>query len=565
MKDLTRLCLSILLAGLSVQGQSAGPEPLDLTMYQRIRDEGYYGSHVMEYASGLFDGIGPRLTGSPNLKRAHEWTRDQLAAMGCANAHLESWGEFGMGWRQRNVWVRMTAPDAAVLIAQAAPWSPATKGVVSAALIQVELREEGDFARYKGKLAGKVVLLGAMRDPASIDAPLLTRLDDRELTALAQYPLDDGMNKQNFFGDDRVEQAFARRAFDEKAGAFLASEGALAVIVASRDNGRGGNAGEILVDSNDTFGWFIYQPAHAMKVPLVVMALEHFGRLYRLTSKRVPVSIEMNVDTEFTGDHEPGYNTIAEIPAADPSARDEVVMFGAHLDSWAAGTGATDNGAGVIIAMEAMRILKTLGVQPRRTIRVALWGGEEQGLLGSRGYVRQHLGTIPLSMAPEQSVVPEFLRKPGGPLTLKSEQKLVSVYFNSDSGGGRFRGMQVQENAAAVPIVKQWIEPLRDLGVTTVGQQTSGPGDYSPFDAVGVPAFQFIQDPLDYKTRSVHSNMDTYERLIPADLQQAAIVEATLVYNAAMRNEMMPRKPLPRPELFERQAKPLPGVMPGVQ
>jgi len=178
MKDLTRLCLSILLAGLSVQGQSAGPEPLDLTMYQRIRDEGYYGSHVMEYASGLFDGIGPRLTGSPNLKRAHEWTRDQLAAMGCANAHLESWGEFGMGWRQRNVWVRMTAPDAAVLIAQAAPWSPATKGVVSAALIQVELREEGDFARYKGKLAGKVVLLGAMRDPASIDAPLLTRLAD---------------------------------------------------------------------------------------------------------------------------------------------------------------------------------------------------------------------------------------------------------------------------------------------------------------------------------------------------------------------------------------------------
>jgi hypothetical protein len=297
------------------------------------------------------------------------------------------------------------------------------------------------------------------------------------------------MNKQNFFGNDSLVQLFTRKAFDEKAGAFLAAEGVLAVIVASRDNGRGGNAGEILVDSNDTFGWFIYQREHAMKVPLVVMALENFGRLYRLTSKRVPVEIEMNVDTEFTGDHEQGYNTIAEIPGTDPSLKDEVVMFGAHLDSWAAGTGATDNGAGVVIAMEAMRILKTLGPQPRRTIRIALWGGEEQGILGSQGYVRQHFGTIPLSTAPEQSVLPEFLRKPGGPLTLKPEQKLVSVYFNSDSGGGRFRGMEVQENAAAVPIVKQWIEPLVDLGVTTVGQQTSGPGDYSPFDAVGIPGF----------------------------------------------------------------------------
>ncbi|MGA3055051.1 MAG: M20/M25/M40 family metallo-hydrolase [Candidatus Korobacteraceae bacterium] len=534
-------------------------ETLDYGMYQRIRDEGLGHSHVMEYASALDDDIGPRLTGSANLKHANEWTRDQFTAMGCSNAHLEDWGEFGMGWQQLNTWVRMTGPDTAVFIAQSAPWSPATNGAVNAPAIWIDVNEAKDLDKYKGKLAGKIVLYGPMRDVPPVDKPLFARLDDAELKKLIEYPIKPR-------GRDFIEQYMKRLELRQKVGQFLADEYALAVITPSRD-GRdgGGSGGTIFDDSGAGFGWEAYKREHANPLPVVVMAIENYGRVYRLLKARVPVTLEMNVDTKFTGDHEHGYDTVAEIPGTDPKLKDEVVMVGGHLDSWASGTGATDNGAGTVVAMEVMRILNTLQVRPRRTIRVALWTGEEEGEFGSYGYVKQHFGNVPLSTAPDQLKLPEWIRKPAGPVQLKPDQQKISGYFNVDNGTGKIRGVYLQENAAIAPIFAQWIEPLNDLGVTTLTMRNTGGTDHEAFDAVGIPGFQFIQDPLDYGSRTHHSNMDTYERLQPEDLAQAAVVEAIFVYNTAMRDQMLPRKLLPHPELEEQRRAPLTNIMPGAE
>jgi carboxypeptidase Q len=296
-----------------------------------------------------------------------------------------------------------------------------------------------------------------------------------------------------------------------------------------------------------------------------VLAIENYGRVYRLLKAGVPVSLELNLETKFTGDHQHGFDTVAQIPGTDPKLGEEVVMVGGHLDSWASGTGATDNGAGTVVALEVMRILNTLAIKPRRTIRIGLWTGEEQGLYGSVGYVKQHFGFVPLSTAPDQIQLPEWMRKPGGPLELKPEQQKISAYFNVDNGSGKILGIYLQENAAVAPIFAQWIEPLRDLGVTTISMRNTGGTDHESFDAVGIPGFQFIQDELDYGSRTHHSNMDVYERLQPGDLAQAATVEAIFVYNTAMRDLMLPRKPLPHPELEEQRRAPLKKVMPGAE
>jgi carboxypeptidase Q len=535
-------------------------ENLDYTMYQRIRDEGLAHSHVMEYASALADGIGPRLTGSPNLKRANEWTRDQFAAMGCSNAHLEDWGEFGMGWRQLNTWVRMSEPDTAVFIAQALPWSPSSKGPINARAVWVNAKEEKELEKYKGKLSGKIVFFGEMREVKPVDKPLLDRRDEANLKQLTEYPVHVG-EQEDFF------VTFIKRLeFRQKAGEFFAAEHAAAIVVPSRDGrNNGGSGGTIFDDGGSGMGWFTYQREHAEALPIVVMAIENYGRVYRLLKANVPVSVEMEVETEFTGDHEHGFDTIAEIPGTDPRLKEEVVMVGGHLDSWASATGATDNGAGTVVAMEVMRILNALHVQPRRTIRVGLWTGEEQGEFGSYGYVKQHFGYVPLSTAPDQLKLPDFLRKPAGPVQVKPEQQKISGYFNVDNGSGKIRGVYLQGNASVGPIFQQWIGPLQDLGVSTLTMRNTGGTDHEAFDAVGVPGFQFVQDQLDYGSRTHHSNMDTYERLQPDDLAQAAVVEAIFVYNTAMREQMLPRKPLPRPELEEQRKASLKKVMPGAE
>jgi carboxypeptidase Q len=534
-------------------------ESLDLAMYQSIREEALRHSHIMEYASGLMDGIGPRLTGSPSLKHANEWTRDQFTAMGCSHAHLEDWGEFGMGWQQLNTWVRMTSPDAAVFIAQAAPWSPATKGPVTAPATWVDIKTEADFDKYKGKLAGKIVFLGEMREVKPVDKQLFTRDEDADLKRIQEYPA----SPANNFSFAAFLKTLALR---EKIGHFLAAEQAVAAITPSRDGRNGGGSGGTLFDDTGAgFGWLIYQREHANALPVAVTAIENYGRVSRLLKAGVPVSIELNIDTKFTGDHEHGFDTIAEIPGADPRLKDEVVMLGGHLDSWASATGATDNGAGTVVAMEVMRILNALQVKPRRTIRVGLWTGEEQGEFGSYGYVKQHFGFVPRSNAPDQQNVTEYDRDASGPIQLKPEHQKLSAYFNLDNGSGKIRGVYLQGNAAIAPIFAQWIEPLRDLGVTTLTMRDTGGTDHEAFDAVGLPGFQFIQDPLDYGSRTHHSNMDTYERLQAEDLAQAALVEATFVYNAAMRDAMLPRKPLPHPELEPKRTQPLKNVMPGAE
>jgi carboxypeptidase Q len=535
-------------------------EKLDLDAYARIREEGIAHSHVMELASALDDDIGGRLTGSPNMQKANDWTRDQLTRMGLVNAHLEDWGEFGMGWQQLNTWVRMTAPDTAPFIAQATPWSPSTSGAVSGAAVNVVIDEEKDFDQYKGKLSGKIVLLGEMRDVPPVDKPLFERYTDKDLEELATYPAGD----QNRDYAKRVAQYLKRSALKDKIAAFLADEKVAGVILPSRDGkNSGGSGGTFFDDNGAALGSQPYKAEKAVKVPVVVTAIENYGRVYRLIKANVPVTLEMNVESKVTGDHQHGFDTVAEIPGTDPDLKDQIVMVGGHLDSWASATGATDNGAGTVVAMEAVRILKALDVHPRRTIRIALWSGEEQGLFGSKGYVSQHFGSYPLATDADSMKLPEFIRKAAGPVETKPEWKTLDAYFNVDNGTGKIRGVYLQGNAAVEPIYRQWIAPLKDLGVTTITMRNTGGTDHLSFDAVGLPGFQFIQDPADYESRTHHSNMDTFERLQPADLAQISTVEAIFLYNAAMRDEMIPRKPMPHPELRDQQSAPLKDVFLG--
>jgi peptidase M28-like protein len=517
-------------------------ESLDLIMYGRIRDEGFTHSRVMDYATGLFDDIGPRLTGSPNLTRAYKWTSDQFTAMGCSNVHLDSWGDFGMGWRQISTSADMASPDTAVFIAQATPWSPPTNGTIHASVIAVpRLESEKDFDAWKGKLAGKIILYGKPPEINLSPKPLLEHYDPAKLRQIFDYPLNLDFTEQHIYSPGDMAPVFKRIIFGEKVAKFFASEGVAAVLV----HGWGGDGGIMRDDNGEMLDEFSYRSDHRQSVPEAVIAHEAFGRITRLLDHNVPVAVDLNIHTEFTGDHEQGYNTIAEIPGTDPVLKDQIVMAGGHLDSWIAGTGATDDGAGAIVTMEAMRILTALHIHPRRTIRAALWSGEEQGEFGSLGYVKQHVALLGLSTDPDQLQIPDFMRQPVGPVTPEAEFPLISAYFNVDNGGGKLQGVYAENNAAAAAVFEQWIAPLRDIGVTTITLRPSGSSDQDSFDAVGIPAFQFIQDPRDYETRSLHSNQDVYERLSPDDLKQAAVVEATFLYNAAMRDDMIPRKPIP--------------------
>jgi hypothetical protein len=512
----------------------------------------------MDLASALTDDIGGRLTGSPNMEKANNWTRDQLTRMGLVNAHLEDWGEFGMGWQQLNTWVRMTAPDTAPFIAQATPWSPATNGAVTGEAINVNIDDEKDFDKYKGKLAGKIVLLGEMRDVPPVDKPLFERYTDKDLEELAEYPSGD----QNRDYAKRVAQYLKRYAMRDKIAAFLVDERAAGVILPSRDGkNSGGSGGTFFDDNGAALGSQPYKADKAVKIPVVVTAIENYGRVYRLLQAHVPVTLEMNVETKMTGDHQHGFDTVAEIPGTDPTLKDQIVMVGGHLDSWASATGATDNGAGTVVAMEAVRILKALDVHPKRTIRIALWTGEEEGEYGSAGYVKQHFGTFAPAANPDGQ--PAYMTRTRGPLTVTKEWENLDAYYNLDNGTGKVRGVYTQGNLAIAPIFAQWIAPLRDLGVTTITTRNTGGTDHQSYDAVGLPGFQYIQDPMDYDTRTHHSDMDTFDRLHEADLEQSAIVEAIFLWNTSERETMMPRKPFPHPEDEQKLGAPIKGLYPG--
>ncbi len=536
-------------------------EDIDLTMYSRIRTEGMTHGKVMDFAGALADGIGPRLTGSPNMAKANAWTRDTLTAIGLSNAHLEDWGEFGMGWQQINTWGRMVSPDTEPLWLQVAPWSPATKGPVSGEIVYLPLTDAKQLDDLKGKLAGKIVLLGAMRTTPDITEPLFHRYTDEQLKEMEHYPEPRAGRPAVDFAAllaDRNRIAALR----VRALKMFAEEGVAAIITPTRDSGDGGGSGIIFDDNGANLVRNAQLRENAVTIPNAVMMIEHYNRLARMAQAHVPIKIEVNIETKFTGDHEHGFDTVAEIPGTDPKLKDQVVMVGGHLDSWISGTGATDNGAGSVVAMEAVRILKALDLHPKRTIRIALWSGEEQGLFGSVGYVKQHFGEYGPAATPDSPDVPAFARRNRGPFKPTKEWETLDAYYNLDNGTGKVRGVYTQQNWAIGPIFKQWIAPLADLGVSTISYRDTGGTDHLSYDAVGLPGFQFIQDPMDYETRTHHSDMDTYDRLHQADLEQAAIVEAIFLWNTSQRDAMMPRKPYPHPETEPKLSAPLTGIYP---
>lgn len=502
-------------------------EPVDLGIVSRIRDEGFRRSQVLEIARHLTDEIGARVTGSPAMKQANEWTRDKLAAWGLAKARLEPY-KFGRGWSWTRGVVQVLRPYETTIAALPKGWTPGTDaGPVRGPLTIVSIESEKDFEQYRGKLAGKILLVGELRDLVN---------EPREETPRRHSP--EAIGELSLYGNpdlaDPLESAKRRRemlALRREINRFLHEEKALALL------------------DNSSFDWGILRagrggspdPEEPPGLPSVVISAEEYNRLHRLVAAGREVEAEIDVRARFHTEDLNAYNTIAEIPGTE--RRGEAVMVGAHLDSTQGGTGAADNAAGCAIVLEAVRILQVIGVKPRRTIRIALWSGEEQGLLGSRAWVAEHLGSRPQPKDEKIRELSSFLWPPSaGPFQARPEHARLSAYFNMDNGGGRIRGIYAQENAAVVPVFEAWIRPLRDLEATVVTMQATDDTDHIPFDAVGIPAFQFIQDNLDYFGRTWHTDQDVYDHLEENDMKQAAVVVATFLYHAAMRPEKLPRK-----------------------
>lgn len=511
-------------------------EKLDYATIAQIRDEALNRSQVMDHIWWLSDVYGPRLTGGPQILQASDWALKKFGEWGLANGHRETF-PFGRGWSLVRFSAHMIEPQVQPLIGFPGSWSPGTNGTVTAGVARVQIASEADFARYRGKLAGSIVLTQPAREVRMLEGPIISRMGEREMQEALTTPVPRGRGSRGRSNDpDEPEERESRTRFRARLVEFLKSEG-VAVIFE-----RGSDSDLASIGSNLTFqqqrpdGGTVFPGSGGSRtsdpaagLPTVTLAVEHYNRMVRLLDRGIPVKVELNLETTF---HEEttanGFNTIAEIPGVDPVLKDEVVILGAHFDSVAAATGATDNATGSAAMMEAMRILKTLGVKPRRTIRLALWGAEEQGLLGSRAYVREHFAN-PATMA------------------LKPAHAKVAAYFNSDNGTGRIRGVWLQGNLAVRPIFEQWIAPLRDLGVVALGPRSVSSTDHVAFDNVGLPAFQFMVDRLEYNSRTHHSNMDVFDRVQRDDMVQHAAVIAVFAYNAAMRDEKLPRKALPRP------------------
>lgn len=490
-------------------------ENVDLRMVSRIKTEGFNNSKVMETVSYMTDVHGPRLTGSPQLKAASEWASKKLGEWGLVNARLENWGTFGRGWANEKFSIEMVEPQYSPLIASPEAWTGSTKGAVTGDVIYAKVESLEDLEKYKGKLRGAIVLTRPPVEAKFKSDPDGDRFDEKELAEISQMEMPGA--RQDWAA--RREEFRRLRALRDKAAKFFEEEGAVALIQPSRI----GDYGTIFVGSGGS-----RDVGDSEGLPSVVMAIEHYNRMVRLLEKGVAVKLALNVQNRFYEADSLGYNVVAEIPGVDKKLKDEVVMLGGHYDSWHAGTGATDNAAGCAVAMEAVRILKALNVQPRRTIRIALWSGEEQGLLGSRAYVKNHFGDRET-------------------MELKPAHEKFAAYFNLDNGTGKIRGVYLQGNEMVRPIFAAWLKPFEDLGATTLTIRNTGGTDHLSFDAVGLPGFQFIQDQVEYDTRTHHSNMDVYDHLQAADLMQASVIMASFVYNAAMREEKLPRKDLPEP------------------
>ena len=492
-------------------------EEVDVATIERIKAEAMERSQVMEIMSWLTDVHGPRLTGSPITRAAGDWAIATMQGWGLENVHYDWWGPFGRGWVAERFTAMMTAPHPFQIIAYPAAWSEGTGGLQTGEVVRVRLDSMADLEANRGKLRGKWVMLDSATTPQPYWQPLATRFTDEALAGMAaiQPPTQQQQAQQgpaNFGGGrgggPNMAQARAR---------FYVEEGVLGVLVQStRDGGtlRSAATGSRAVDA-------------PRAVPNILVAAEHYGRIWRLLAKGIPVTLELESAVRFTNDDLNSFNIIGEIPGTDPALKDEVVMIGAHFDSWHMGTGATDNGAGSATMLEAMRILKALDLKPRRTIRIGLWTGEEQGLIGSRQYVAKHLAA----------------RDSTGLVTTPAWEK-IQAYFNIDNGGCKVRGVFQQINPDIGPIFAAWMEPFNEGGMKTLTITNTGGTDHLAFDGVGLPGFQFIQDPLEYGTRTHHTNMDVYERIQPDYMKWNSAVRAAFAWQAAQRDGRLPRKPV---------------------
>lgn len=543
------VCL-VLIALLSVQGAfgqvarlpmqgafgQARQEKFDSVAVAKIKDEGTNHSKVMEILSYLSDVYGPRLTGSPQFMRAANWAMKEMSEFGLDNPHLEAWGPFGKGWSLKAFSATMTEPSVSPIIAYPKAWSPGTNGKVNAEVVFLDAKKDSTLEIYRGKLKNKIVMLSDPRELEAHFKPEGTRLADSTLLDLANADMQG--RRGGFRFQMRADQR-ARAMLSYHKWQMCQEEGAAATLEIS----FAGDGGTVFVqgatvpthpDTPFTKRVAVYDPKAPKILPQIVVAAEHYNRIIRMLAKGEQVKMEINLDVSFTK-ADSSYDIIAEIPGTD--LKDEVVMVGGHFDSWQGGTGATDNGTGSAVSLEAMRILKALDLKPRRTIRVGLWGGEEEGLLGSAGYVKRHFGE-------REGAANE----PTSKVTQKPEADKFSVYFNNDNGSGKVRGVYMQGNEEVRKIFRAWLAPFKDMGAYTLSISNTGGTDHLSFDAVGLPGFQFIQDPLEYGTRTHHSNMDVYDRAQEEDLKQASVIMAAFAYNAAMRDEKFPRKPLPQPQ-----------------
>jgi carboxypeptidase Q len=469
---------------------------------------------VASIAHQLLDVCGPRLTNSPGYNHAVDWVQQVCKKWGLQNAGRESWGEFGKGWSNEQTTVAMSLPYHQSIIAYPVPWSKSTGKPVNAELVMLDRFDSAGIDRKGDSIRGKIVMV----------RPSTTKIPDAFKAYATRYPDSslNGMPDLYMITRQELESYLPHLKRNYYTGLYLEQKGAVAMLESSSRS----IDGTVFVD-----GGAGYAKGFEASLPWMEIGREDYLKMARLLDDHQPVQLEMNVQNTFYDKDLNGYNVIAEIPGTDPTLKAELVMLGGHLDSWAGGTGATDNGAGCIVMLEVMRILKALDIHPKRTIRMALWGGEEQGLFGSFGYVKKHFGD-PSDMQ------------------LKPEQEKVSAYYNLDNGSGKIRGIFLQNNEGVRDIFRAWLAPFADMGATGISPGNTGSTDHISFDAVGIPAFQFIQDPLEYETRTHHSNMDTYDHLSIEDLQQAATIIAAFVYNTAMRPEKLPRKPLPRAQKF---------------
>jgi len=507
-RTLAATALISALVGLPLAADWPVTEKIDLDAVYRIKEEGLQHSKVMELESYLTDVYGPRLTNSPEIKEAADWAQKTMKAWGLTNVRTETW-PFGRGWQSRRMVALALTPRAYPLIAYPKAWTPGTNGPVTGEAVMAVITSEKDFETWHGKLRGKFVLTMPMRDVAAhFDAPG-HRYTDGELAELSHQPATGGRGRGNF----QANQEFNRRRMQ-----FFVAEGVAALLDFSR-----GDGGTVFVQSPQGVSRDPKEPGQA---PQVTLGVEHYGRIVRTLDKNIPVTLQMDIENAFYDADQNAFNIVGEMPGGDKA--DEVVMIGAHFDSWHSGTGATDNAAGSAVMMEAMRILKATGVKLRRTVRIGLWSGEEQGLLGSKEYVKAHFAD-PATMQ------------------LKPEHAKLAGYFNVDNGTGQIRGVYLQGNEAVAPIFQAWMEPFRNMGMTTLAIRNTGGTDHLSYDAVGLPGFQFIQDEVEYDSRSHHSNMDVYERVQAQDMMRNAVIVASFVYNAANRDEKLPRKPLPKP------------------